>query len=181
MESASVVPLYQIFGIGLSGYDVALLIICPLCGMVGTMVSDSVKGILNKPEFKPLTELPSDIRTKIEQSSSSGDEDARFLADFNRRMEIQHRQYIRRLEFLDSFRLPFIGLALGFVVALYFLGAITNDLTSLSRVLGLCILLGYQAPNIWFTQEQTIKRALNKKIDLIINEAGLKGSEKFGK
>ena len=43
----------------------------------------------------------------------------------------------------------FIGLCIGFIIALFFLGAINNDLTSLAKVLVLSAFLGYKAPSFW--------------------------------
>jgi hypothetical protein len=43
----------------------------------------------------------------------------------------------------------FIGLVVGLVIALFFLGAINNDISSLARVLVLTVFLGYHAPLIW--------------------------------
>jgi hypothetical protein len=62
-----------------------------------------------------------------------------------------------------SFR-PLVGLALGLVIALYFIGTIQDDISSVSRILALSILLGYQAPMIWQSQEKTISKLVDKKI-----------------
>jgi len=43
----------------------------------------------------------------------------------------------------------FIGLVIGIVIALFFVGAINNDITSLTRVLVLTVFLGYKAPLFW--------------------------------
>jgi hypothetical protein len=59
----------------------------------------------------------------------------------------------------------------GLLVALYFLGAINQDLTSTARVIGLSILLGYQAPNIWSTQERIIYRVIDRKINSLLSKA----------
>lgn len=163
---------YSIFGIGLSGYDLSLLILCPIFAMLGTLVANSVKGILEKPEFEPLTELPPHYLRRLRDSGDK-DEPELALAELNSQMKHWHATRVRRSELLDFFRLPFIGLVLGLVIALYFVGAITNDVTSLTRVLGLCVLLGYQAPNIWLTQEKAIKKALDKKIESVLNKSGL--------
>lgn len=163
---------YLIFGIGLSGYDLSLLVLCPIFAMLGTLVANAVKGILDKPEFTPLNELPAHYLDRMLEADENRDPKLE-LAKLNSRMKEWHESKVRRSELLDSFRLPFIGLVLGLVIALYFVGAITNDVTSLARVLGLCVLLGYQAPNIWLTQEKAIKKSLDKKLDHVINNAGL--------
>ncbi|MEH6444958.1 MAG: hypothetical protein V7784_13765 [Oceanospirillaceae bacterium] len=43
----------------------------------------------------------------------------------------------------------FIGLVLGLVIALFFIGSINNDISSLSRVLVLSVFLGFKAPLLW--------------------------------
>lgn len=67
----------------------------------------------------------------------------------------QIRQYFGNL---------FIGLVLGLLIALFFVGAINSEVTSLARVLALSILLGYQAKSIWFSQEKVINKAIQKKV-----------------
>ncbi len=64
----------------------------------------------------------------------------------------------------------FSGLILGLVIALFFVGSITPELTSLARVLALSILLGYQAPSIWFSQEKIISEVIDKKVKDIIEQ-----------
>ncbi len=61
----------------------------------------------------------------------------------------------------------FIGLVLGLVVALFFVGAIKADVTSLARVFALSILLGYQAPWLWITQEGLVKRVVKERAEAI--------------
>jgi len=58
----------------------------------------------------------------------------------------------------------FIGLVLGLLIALFFVGAINSEVTSLAKVLALSILLGYQAKTIWFSQEKVINNAIQKKV-----------------
>lgn len=43
----------------------------------------------------------------------------------------------------------FIGIVVGIVVSLFFIGAINNDISSLARVLVLTVFLGYKAPVLW--------------------------------
>ena len=43
----------------------------------------------------------------------------------------------------------FIGIVVGIVISLFFVGAINNDISSLARVLVLTVFLGYKAPLIW--------------------------------
>ena len=58
----------------------------------------------------------------------------------------------------------FIGLVLGLVIALFFVGAINNEVTSLSRVLALSVLFGYQSKYLWFSQEGVITKLIDKKV-----------------
>ncbi|NRA20291.1 MAG: hypothetical protein HRU05_07395 [Oceanospirillaceae bacterium] len=43
----------------------------------------------------------------------------------------------------------FIGIVVGLIIALFFLGAINNDITSLTKILVLTAFLGYQTPLFW--------------------------------
>lgn len=58
----------------------------------------------------------------------------------------------------------FIGGVLGLVIALYFVGSLTESPTSLARVLALSVLLGYSAPRLWLFQEQHLLQELDKRI-----------------
>jgi len=53
----------------------------------------------------------------------------------------------------------FIGLVVGIVTALFFVGAINNDITSLTRVLVLTVFLGYKAPLFWGMKPRLEKTA----------------------
>jgi len=78
----------------------------------------------------------------------------------------EHLSNIKRI--LKALGFVFSGLILGLVIALFFVGSITPELTSVSRVLALSILLGYQAPSIWFSQEKIISKIIDKKVrDLV--------------
>jgi len=65
----------------------------------------------------------------------------------------------------EFFRLLYIGLVLGLVIALYFVGAFTQSITTLARILALCILIGYQAPKIWQLQERLVESHIENKIE----------------
>lgn len=154
-------------GNGLTLLDVLLLSLCPIATMLGTMVSSSVSKISNKPSFIPATELPPHI---LSQQSNDDNNKEQLLAEHNAKMEQFFHISRRRESTLDSFRLPFVGLVLGLVIALYFVGAITESVTSLARILGLCVLLGYQAPILWIAQEKTLKKLIDNKIDSIVGK-----------
>lgn len=53
----------------------------------------------------------------------------------------------------------FIGLVVGLVTALFFVGAINNDLSSLARVLVLTLFLGYKAPLFWLIKKRPQEKA----------------------
>ena len=58
----------------------------------------------------------------------------------------------------------FIGGVLGLVIALYFVGSLTESPTSLARVLALAVLVGYSAPRLWLFQEQHLLQEFDKRI-----------------
>ena len=62
----------------------------------------------------------------------------------------------------------FIGLVLGLVVALFFVGAINDEVTSLARVLALSVLLGYQSRHLWFSQEGIVKQMVDKRVKAMV-------------
>lgn len=49
---------------------------------------------------------------------------------------------------------PVPGLVLGLVIALYFMGEIQKETDGVFKVIGFCILAGYQAPKLWVKQEK---------------------------
>jgi hypothetical protein len=72
------------------------------------------------------------------------------------RQQPQTNQYFKRLfdGIFANISNLFIGLSIGFVIALFFLGAINNDITSLAKVLVLSAFLGYKAPSLWGVKAQ---------------------------
>lgn len=74
----------------------------------------------------------------------------------------KYESFRRKLSFIGS--QLFASSVLGLVIALYFIGSISPDLSSISRLFGLIILLGYQAPRLWMMQEIIIKRTIEAKI-----------------
>jgi hypothetical protein len=63
-----------------------------------------------------------------------------------------------------------VGGTLGAVISSYFVGALNDNLSAVARVLGLCILLGYQAPNIWNLQEKILSDFVDRRIRLALGE-----------
>ncbi|MFP1683814.1 hypothetical protein ACLD0W_14980 [Alloalcanivorax sp. C16-1] len=170
MESSASEAQYFFYlgnGAGITILDVLLLVLCPVATMLGTMVANSVSKIVNKPEYEPATELPPHLVSKLNQE---GGDEHQMLAEYNADLREWYSLRMARENRINAIRLPFVGLVLGLVIALYFVGAITNDVTSLARILGLCVLLGYQAPNLWINQEKAIKRLVDRKIESLLGK-----------
>jgi hypothetical protein len=72
-----------------------------------------------------------------------------------------------------AFRLA-LGAILGLVVGLYFIGALQENLTTLAKIVALCILLGYAAPKIWLAQEQVVVDEAIKHLKVLAAEATAK-------
>ena len=157
-------------GTGLTILDMLLLGLCPIATMLGTMVANAVSKITTKPEFTPATQLPARYLAQLQGSGSTELDRERMLLEHNAEQEQWYRMALSRERRYDSIRLPFVGLVLGLVIALYFVGAITEHVTSLARILGLCVLLGYQAPSLWLTQERALKRLVDKKVEAIVGK-----------
>jgi len=49
-----------------------------------------------------------------------------------------------------------LGAILGLVIALYFIGALQENLTTLAKIVALSILLGFAAPKLWLAQERIV-------------------------
>ena len=147
-------------GVGLTALDVGLLLFCPIAAALGTTVSTMIRLVNAQPEFEELKELPASYRK--ERGSSLSEEQELALLNEERRKDYAVAMWKRDRGQLP--RLTFIGLVLGFVVALYFVGAITQSATSLARILALCVLLGYQAPTLWSLQARVVEEAANKKL-----------------
>jgi len=127
--------------VGVTIFDFLLLCFCPLCGAIGGYVSRHLRF----SEFM-----------KINRKKMAGE----YIDDPRKYRKIVFGQFIS-----ESGPNPtVVGGVLGIVIALYFVGAITDHLTSLARVLALCILLGYQAPNLWRAQEKVIASIVDQKL-----------------
>ena len=62
----------------------------------------------------------------------------------------------------------------GLVLALYFVGALTDSPTTVARILAFAILIGYAAPRLWVAQEQIVAKAVEDRMRAILNKHGLK-------
>ena len=150
-------------GVGLTMLDIILLLGCPFCASLGTIVSSLIERVSNKPTLQKAKELP----TYKKDLANLTDEEK--LAAHNEELEAFHRKATHYYQRNKLWRLFFIGLILGFVVALYFVGAITNNITSVARIFALCVLLGYQAPKIWSLQERLLQDAVEKHLKTILS------------
>ncbi len=54
------------------------------------------------------------------------------------------------------------GVVLGTVIALFFMGAINNDISSLARILVLSVFLGYKAPLLWNFHNRNAQPTVDK-------------------
>ena len=59
----------------------------------------------------------------------------------------------------------FAGAVLGLLIALYLIGMIQKQSTDLGRVLALAVLAGYQARNLWFSQQKIVKQLIIGEIE----------------
>lgn len=55
-----------------------------------------------------------------------------------------------------------LGLMIGLLVALLFLGSLQPQVSAIGKVLALSMLLGYQAPNIWRLQERYVSKSFEQ-------------------
>jgi hypothetical protein len=147
-------------GAGITMIDLLLICLCPLCAMMGTLVSSILKNYHTPLEFRPAKKLPIHLHGKKDEELTEAEKLERYNEE--RRMDFNMGAHYMRSS--QQKWLLVAGLILGFVVSLYFVGAITHSTASLARVLGLCVLLGYQAPNIWFSQEKVIKKLVDARV-----------------
>jgi hypothetical protein len=123
--------------LGFKKYDLALLLFCPAGAVLGSFAHAILTSI--NPDRPP-------------------------------REEAQFRFASRHLAFARGSWLMFrlaLGAILGLVIALYFIGALQENLPTLAKIVALSILLGYGAPKIWVAQEKIL---LNRVRAMVENE-----------
>jgi len=63
-----------------------------------------------------------------------------------------------------------LGAILGLIIALYFIGSIQENISTICKISALSILAGYAAPKIWVMQEilliNRLENLINKKVDI---------------
>lgn len=111
---------------GCTNYDIALLVLCPLGAAIGSFAHTII--LLINPQ-----KIPRPGQVKI----------------LNQPADI-----LGRFGWL-SMRM-ILGLILGIVIALYFVGAIQHNITTLAKLAAFSILAGYSAPKLWVSQERVI-------------------------
>lgn len=117
-------------GLGLTSHDIALLVGCPIGGVIGSFAQAIVKTIdLGGP---PTKEGDMSIASK----------------------ELQE---IRGIWFSLRFVL---GGILGLVLGLYFVGAMQPTPATAAKVIALSIIAGYAAPKVWESQEKIVEAKL---------------------
>ncbi len=146
--------------LGLTSYDLMLLVLCPFSVALGTTVSSLVKFLNSKPKFVP-SEVPPENGDPEGAYTISTEE---IIQNYNEKLKKEYEKVVNNWT-SEFFRLLYIGLVLGLVIALYFVGAFTENITTLARILALCILIGYQAPRIWQLQERLIESHIENKIE----------------
>jgi len=119
--------------LGFSSFDFALIILCPIGSIIGSLAQ--VIQITIHP-YKPPNE------EGIQYIASKDLQDARGVWIALRLM---------------------LGGILGLVVGLYFVGAIHENAPTLTKIIALSILMGYAAPKIWVTQEKILMEKLEKE------------------
>jgi len=68
-----------------------------------------------------------------------------------------------------------VGAVLGLVLSLYFLGSLTDGITTISRILALSVFVGYAAPKVWIKQEQAVESMIDRKMsEFLEKEQGKK-------
>jgi len=126
--------------LGFSEFDQIMLIICPIFSMIGSLAHIFI--------------LDNDFTKPPAPNSGAKMKFLDFIYPF---IESGGRGWWVAGRFV-------VGAIIGLVIALYFVGALNPQASTVARVLALCIFAGYLAPQIWFSQEKTVMKIINKKI-----------------
>jgi hypothetical protein len=112
--------------LGLNAFDVALLFLCPVGGVIGSFAHAIMLSI--HPEQPPNKEGEMYLASK----------------------ELQEARGV-----WIGLRL-ILGGILGFVIGLYFIGSIQESASTVAKIMALSVLAGYAAPKIWVNQEKSL-------------------------
>ncbi|WP_462156518.1 hypothetical protein [Pseudoalteromonas sp. GB56] len=118
--------------IGITYFDLALLILCPIGGVIGSFAFA--------------------IMDSIDPSNSPKDETKAVIAS----AQLQETRSI----WLGLRCI--LGFILGIVVSLYFLGSIQPNIATVAKIVALSIVAGYAAPKVWAAQEVILEAKLNQ-------------------
>ncbi|MGL6501794.1 hypothetical protein ACSZOA_05230 [Aeromonas caviae] len=120
--------------LGMTNFDVALLLLCPFGGVIGSFAFAIMDSI--DPTSSPKDENNADIASK----------------------KLQEKRGIWL-----SLRC-LLGAILGLVISLYFLGSIQHNISTVAKIVALSIIAGYAAPRIWVVQEALIEEKIKRFI-----------------
>ncbi|MND29751.1 hypothetical protein D3C80_202650 [compost metagenome] len=120
--------------LGMTNFDLALLLLCPFGGVIGSFAFAIMDSI--DPTNSPKDENNADIASK-------------------------KLQEIRGIWL--SLRC-LLGAILGLVISLYFLGSIQQNISTVAKIVALSIIAGYAAPRIWVVQETLIEEKIKQLI-----------------
>lgn len=121
--------------LGLTSHDIALLLGCPIGGVVGSLAQAIVKTI----DLKGPPRKESDMRLASKE--------------------------LRELRGIWLHLRLTLGGILGFVLGLYFVGAMQPIASTAAKVIALSIIAGYAAPKVWEAQEKMIDAKLKHLIE----------------
>ncbi|WP_113722094.1 hypothetical protein [Aeromonas salmonicida] len=120
--------------LGMTNFDLALLLLCPFGGVVGSFAFAIMDSI--DPINSPKDENMADIASK----------------------KLQEKRGIWL-----SLRCM-LGAILGLVISLYFLGSIQQNISTVAKIVALSIIAGYAAPKIWAAQEVLVEEKVRQLI-----------------
>lgn len=116
----------DVIGIGLSSYDIALLIFCPIGAVLGSFAHAIVETIdVSRPP------------TSTSQLRLASKE-------------------LRELRGMWLGLRLILGAILGLVIGLYFIGAIQETPSTIGKIIALSVLLGYAAHKVWEAQDRIV-------------------------
>lgn len=158
---------------GITVLDVFLLVSCAFCGGLGGLIARHMrlKEYLKSIQIPDLDfDFRSVAREEPHKSQIERDRLARNKSAYQQQYDAAWR-HAKNLLSCEPNHVG-IGAALGFLIALYFVGAITQEVASVMKVLALSILLGYQAPLLWRLQQRVITRLIDERIKLFLADSG---------
>lgn len=120
--------------LGLTSYDLALLLLCPIGGVIGSFAHAIVQSI----DLKGPPRSDSDMRVASAELQ-----------------EVRGMWITLRVV---------LGGILGLVIGLYFIGAIKEAPAIVAKVIALSIVAGYAAPKVWEAQDRIVAAKINSII-----------------